>query len=306
MKRCITLITLILTVPTLTLVLASRAWTDDAKSSEEQLLQKRAVAFVETFNKGDAKGLAAFFTANADLVDPEGRQTKGRDAIEKTYTKYFADNKGAKLTVYINSRRVPRQDLALEDGVTEVISPNGGPPSAARYSVVYVKQDGEWYLESVREAIAVPPSNADLLQDLAFLVGEWEQESDKGGGSTSSYSWAAQGNFLINNFDVTLADVPVGSGTQWIGWDQAEKKVRAWSFFFNGGFAEGVWNKDGDGKYKIAVHGTTRDGKKATVTNIFTKIDPDHFSVQLVDRKIDGKALPDDKVIKMRRVRSSP
>jgi uncharacterized protein (TIGR02246 family) len=302
MKRRIKLVTASLAMLTLALLFTPRARTDDPKRSEEQALHKRAEAFAATFNKGDPKGLAAFFTANADLVDPEGRQTKGREAIEKVYHDYFDANKGAKLTIYINSVRVARPDLALEDGVTEVIPPNGGPPSAARYSVVYVKQDGEWYLESVREAIAVPPSNADLLQDLAFLVGDWEQESDKGGGSTSSYSWAAQGNFLVNNFDVTLQDVPVGSGTQWIGWDQAEKKVRAWSFFFNGGFAEGVWNKDGDNNYKINVHATMRDGKKASATNIFTKIDPDHFSIQLVDRKIDGKALPDDKAITMRRV----
>ena len=301
MKRRITLVTLGLATLALGLLFTPRAWTENPKSSEEELLQKRAEAFAATFNKGDAKGLAAFFTANADLVDPEGRHTTGRDAIEKVYRKYFADNKGAKLTIHIQSVRVPRADLALEDGLTEVVSP-GGPPSAARYSVVYVKQEGEWYLESVREAIAVPPTNADRLEDLAFLVGDWEEDSDQGG-STASYAWGNQGNFLVNTFDVTLQDVPVAGGIQWIGWDQAEKKARAWSFMSNGGFAEGVWNKDGDGKYKIAVKATMRDGRKASATNVFTKIDPDHFSFQLVDRKMDGKALPDDKATRMRRVR---
>jgi hypothetical protein len=192
--------------------------------------------------------------------------------------------------------------LALEDGLTEVVPAHGGPPSAARYSVVYVKHDGEWYLESVREAIAVPPTNAEQLEDLAFLVGDWEEDVEKGGGSTASYAWANQGNFLVNSFDLAMQDLPVAGGIQWIGWDQAEKKVRAWSFLFNGGFAEAVWNKDGDNKFKIAVHATMRDGKKASATNIFTKIDLDHFSFQLVDRKLDGKARPDEKPMKMRRV----
>src|SRR6516162_8687791 len=106
---------------TLVLLFTPRAWTENPKNSEEEQLQKRAEAFAATFNKGDAKGLAGFFTANADLVDPEGRHTTGRDAIEKTYTKYFAENKGAKLTIHIKSVRVPRHDLALEDGLTEVI-----------------------------------------------------------------------------------------------------------------------------------------------------------------------------------------
>jgi len=301
MERRITLVTVSLSVLALALLFTTWARTDDQKNSEEDVLQKRAEAFVATFNKGDAKGLAGYFTPNADLVDPEGRHTKGRQAIEKTYEKYFSENKGAKLTIHIHSVRVARPDLALEDGLTEVIPPQGGPPSTARYSVVYVKQDGEWYLESVREAIPVPPTNAEHLEDLAFLVGDWEQDTDKGGGSTMSYSWANQGNFLVNKFDVTLQDIPVAGGIQWIGWDAAEKKVRAWYFLFNGGFAEGVWNREGDNKYKIGVQATMRDGKKVTATSIFTKIDPDHFSIQLVDRKMDGKALPDEKPIKMRR-----
>jgi uncharacterized protein (TIGR02246 family) len=303
MKRRINPVTRSLVTLGLILFFTSWARTDNPKNSEDEVLQKRAEAFVAAFNKGDAKGLAAFFTPNADLVDPDGRHTTGRQAIEKTYQEYFAENKGAKLTIHIQSVRLARPDLALEDGLTEVIPPHGGPPSTARYSVVYVKQGGEWYLESVREAIPVPPTNAEHLQDLAFLVGDWEQDTDKGGGSTMSYSWANQGNFLVNNFDVTLQDIPVAGGIQWIGWDAAEKKVRAWYFLFNGGFAEAVWNKDGDNKYKVTVHATMRDGKKVSASNIFTKIDPDHFSIQLVDRKLDGKALPDEKPLNMRRVR---
>jgi uncharacterized protein (TIGR02246 family) len=290
---------------TLTLLVASQVVTtpiraDNPPNPEEDVLQKRAEAFVATFNKGDAKSLAAFFTPDADIVDPEGHQTKGRAAIEKLYQGYFNENKGAKLTIHIQSVRVARPDLALEDGLTEVVPPNGGPPSAARYSVVYGKRDGEWYLESVREAIAVPPTNAEHMQDLAFLVGNWQDES--GGGSTSSYAWAAQGNFLVNSFDWSMQDVSVAGGVQWIGWDASEKKMKAWSFLFNGGFAEGVWNKDGD-RYKISVRATLRDGKKASATNVFTKIDPDHYSFQLVDRMVDGKPLPDDKPMRMRRVR---
>ena len=302
MNRRITLVTVSLTMLTLALPFTPWAWADDPKNPEEDVLQKRAEAFVGTFNKGDARGLASFFTPNADLVDPEGRHTKGRQAIEKLYEKYFAENTDAKLTIHIQSVRVVRPDLALEDGLTEVNPSKGGPPSTARYSVVYVKNDGEWYLESVREAIAVPPTNAEHLEDLAFLVGDWEQDTDNGSGSTMSYSWANQGNFLVNSFELNLQDIPVAGGIQWIGWDQAEKKVRAWSFLFNGGFAEAVWNKDGEDKYKIVLHATMRDGKKASATNIFTKIDPDHFSFQLVDRNLDGKALPDDKPMKMRRV----
>ena len=59
---------------------------------------------------------------------------------------------------------------------------------------------------------------------------------------------------------------------------------------------------DGTG-WKIAVTATMRDGGKLTATNVVKKIDADHFSVQFVDRTLNGKPLPDDKELKMKRVR---
>jgi uncharacterized protein (TIGR02246 family) len=291
-----------LTLATLGVALfcAHAAWAQPAKHPEEDVLLKRTEAFVATFNKGDAKALADFFTTDGDLVDPEGQHIKGRKAIEEVYQQYFAATKGAKLVIHITSVRVVRPDLAVEDGLTEVVRPDG-PPSAARYTVMYVKQDGQWYLASVREAIAVPPTNATHLQDLAFLLGDWTEDVDKGGAAKASYAWAAQGNFLVNTFDLTMQDVSIAGGVQWIGWDAADKKVRSWAFLYNGGVAEAVWAKDGT-TWKIALTATMRDGKKMTATNVLTKSDADHFSVQFIDRTLDGQPLPDEKAVKMKRV----
>ena len=272
------------------------------KAKEEAAIQKSAEAFVAAFNKGDAKALAAFFTEDGDVIDQDGRQIKGRKAIEQVYTKLFANTKGSKLFIKITSLRVASPDLALEDGLTEVVPADGGPPSAARYAVVHVKQDGQWRLESVREATAVAPNNTERMEDLSFLIGDWTEDVEKGGSARASYSWDANQNFILNTFDITMKDVSVASGTQFIGYDAAAKKPRAWAFFFNGGFAEGVWTPDGENKWKIAVTATQRDGSKLTATNVFTKIDADHFSFQFTDRTRDGKPLPDDKATKMKRV----
>jgi uncharacterized protein (TIGR02246 family) len=272
------------------------------KSADEEALRQRAESFVATFNKGDAKGLAEFFTVDADIVDPEGRPVLGRKAIEESYQKLFGQIKGAKLYIRISAVRIPKPDLAFEDGYTEMVSTQR-PPSAARYSVVYTKQDGKWLIASVREAIAVPPTAVEKLQDLAFLVGNWVEDVEKGGTARSSYTWDGHQNFLQNNFDLTLRDINVAGGVQWIGWDESVKKPRAWSFLTNGGFAESVWSKDGDGKWKIAISGTQRDGSKVTGTNMFTRIDEDHFSMHLIDLKVDGKPIPDASLVKMKRVR---
>src|SRR5262249_6086097 len=88
MKRRIGLLRLGLAVLCLGLLFTPGAWTDNQKNPEEDVLQKRAEAFVAAFNQGDAKSMASFFTPNADIVDPEGRHIKGREAITKAYAKY--------------------------------------------------------------------------------------------------------------------------------------------------------------------------------------------------------------------------
>ena len=129
-----------------------------------------------------------------------------------------------------------------------------------------------------------PPNNAEHLEDLAFLIGDWTEDVDKGGSSKASYAWDENQNFIVNTFDLTMKDVSVAGGKQLIGWDAAAKKPRAWSFLFNGGFAESVWTPDGDNKWKIAVGGPQHDGNKVTATNVLTKIDDNHFSFQFIDR----------------------
>jgi hypothetical protein len=147
----------------------------------------------------------------------------------------------------------------------------------------------------------VPPTNATHLQELAFLLGDWTEDVDQGGAAKASYAWAAHGNFLVNTFELTMQDVSIAGGVQWIGWDAADKQARSWAFLFNGGVAEAVWAKDGN-TWKIALSATMRDGKKMTATNVLTKSDADHFSIQFIDRKLDGQPLPDEKAVKMKRV----
>ncbi len=282
-------------------VRTARAADQIDKAKEEAALQKNAEAFVEAFDKGDAKALAAFFTEDADIIDQDGRQIKGRKAIEETYTKIFAAAKGAKLLITVNSVHVVSPDLAIEDGLTEVKPADGGPPSTSRYTVVHVKQDGSWRLQSVREAVAFAPNNTERLEGLAFLIGDWTEDVDKGGSARASYAWDADQQFIVNTFDVALKDVSVAGGKQIIGWDAAAKKPRAWTFLFNGGFAESTWTPDGDNKWKIAFVGQTRDGVQVTATNVLTKIDADHITFQFTDRKKDGQPIPDDKPLKMKR-----
>ena len=233
--------------------------TDNAK--EEAAIQKTAEAFVEAFNKGDAKAVAAFWTPDGDMVDREGHHVQGRKAIEALYQKFFSEAKGAKLYIRIASLRVVNPDLALEDGETEIVLPDG-PPAASRYTVVHVKQEGQWMIESVREATAIAAEQRRTPGRPGLPHRRLDGGRGQGRHDRASYVWNESQNFIVNTFDVTMQDIPVAGGKQIIGWDAAAKKPRSWAFYFNGGFSEGVWTPDGDNKWKVAITGQKRDGSK--------------------------------------------
>lgn len=269
---------------------------------EQAALRKRADAYVEAFNKGDAKTLASFWTADADIVDQSGREIKGRKAIEESYQALFAANKGAKLQIIPGSTRLVKPDLIIEDGTTVVMPADGGAPTSAGFTTVLVKQEGQWYLASLRERPAVPPSNGEHLQDLAWLVGDWTQEDTKGEVAWASFAWAENQNFIVSSTTLTVKDVPVAGQTQWIGWDTANKQVRSWAFQSSGGFGEGVWSKEGN-KWMSKTTATLRDGKKMSATNVLTTVDADHFTFQSTQRSVDGQSLPDTPLMKMKRMK---
>jgi uncharacterized protein (TIGR02246 family) len=277
---------------------------DEAKAKAEPALGKgkRAQEFIAAFNKGDAKSVAAFWMPDATYTDQAGSQTKGREAIQKLYEKVFAAQKGAKLNILVSSVKMLSPDVGLEEGINEVTPADGGPGSAARFSAVLVKKDGEWYLESVQESVVQPPSNAEHLEGIEWLVGDWTGEADKGESMRASYSWAENRNFLVSPFATTLNGVPVAGGTQWIGWDAIDKQIRSWSFYSGGGFGEAVWNQEG-GKWAIKVVARTASGKKVSATNLLTKVDDDHCIWQLTKLIVDGEPMPDAKPVKLKRVK---
>src|SRR5207249_5698340 len=97
---------------------------------------KTAEAFVEAFHKGDAKAVAAFWTPDGDYVDENSRVLKGQKAIQDSFADLFATRKGLKVRIDVASLRFPAPDLAIEDGTSTVLAPDGSAPSRARYTNV--------------------------------------------------------------------------------------------------------------------------------------------------------------------------
>ena len=189
---------------------------------------------------------------------------------------------------------------AFHDGTTEVIHPDGGPPNKARYTIVHVKKGGKWLLSSVRDADFAPPTNYGHLKGLEWAIGDWADEAGKGDVARVSFAWAREQNFIVSNFHSAFKSITVGGGAQWIGFDPSAKKVRSWTFDFSGAFGEGVWANEGK-TWTVKTTATLRDGLKAAATNVLTVIDADTFTLEVKDRTLDGKEMPDVKPIRMKR-----
>ncbi len=139
----------------------------------EKAVRSTAASFAEAFDRGDAKAVAALWTAEGSLVDEAGQLVKGRGAIEAKYADFFKQHPGAKIRVTVRSIEFPAPGVAVEDGVAELASPQGGSQSASRYTVVHTLAGGKWLMASVREAASEPATGSAGLEALSGLIGQW-------------------------------------------------------------------------------------------------------------------------------------
>src|SRR6185295_3313753 len=141
------------------------------QADDEAAIRKSDDAYVEAYNKHDAKALAALWSPKTVYVDPEtGNEAVGREEIEKEFAETFNGLKDAKLEVDVKSIRFLSPNVALESGVVRVVRPKEKADEST-YSALFVKRDGKWLLDRVKEeetpaAPAPPPSNYEHLKDL--------------------------------------------------------------------------------------------------------------------------------------------
>ena len=187
-------------------------------AAAESEIRATAVAFVQAFNRGDARAVAALWTADGSAADDSGTIYKGRPAIEAQYAQLFKQHPGARMEVAVQSIEFPTPTTAIEDGIAQVESKYAGPPQASRYTVVHVKQDGKWLMASVREANIELPSNFARVEGLGWLVGNWKAERD-GTAIHTTIRWIANKSFLEREYKVRKGGIVISSGKQIIGWD---------------------------------------------------------------------------------------
>jgi uncharacterized protein (TIGR02246 family) len=267
---------------------------------------RQAVAAVEdSFNRGDAKGLAACWAPDGEFVGPRGERIDGRDKIEAAFREFLAKHQNAKLRLGVVSVRHVADDVALVDLVaTMTPGPEGlqGEPSS---SMVLVRRDGRWWIGSMRETIDSAPSHHGQLKNLSWMVGDWivEDPGKSGVSMHSTCDWTASGSFLIRKFSVEGKNGLVMAGTEVIGWDPRLRQIRSWTFDADGGFGESLWVREGN-RWMVKYMGTLADGNAVTVTHILTPVDANSLTLQSKDRTLNDQRQADMPEVTV--TRSSP
>lgn len=269
-------------------------------SADLAVIRDSSQAFVAAFNQGDAKGVAALWTADGEYIDETGRASSGRAAIEKEYAAFFAAHPGTKIRIALDSLKLLSDSAAIEDGRAVLDPAPAGAPATSKYTAVHVKVDGKWLMSTVRDMRVESPSAYRNLADLEWLIGTWTAE-EHGVKTESVCRWVAGKSFVQRTYTTSQPDGTSTSGVQLIGWNPQGGHMQSWSFSAAGGHAVGIWTPREQG-WSAEIRGTLGDGTSTIAVNRLTRLDDNAYVWQSVERTAGGESLPDtDEVVLKRR-----
>lgn len=260
------------------------------RPEDERALRTLADAYTRAYKAGDARTLAALFADDAEMIDENGERLRGRSTIETVFGSMFRQRPGATLSVAPASLRFLGPDVAQEEG-RNVVRLGDEPPSTRHYTVLYVKEGNRWRYSSVREELDPGLTPHQHLEELAWLVGDWTDESPDSVVHTNC-RWTPDGHFLLRDFTVHVQGKPVMTVNERIGWDPSTRQIRSWVFDSEGGHGAGLWSRTGN-QWMIKSTGVLPDGRIATATHTLTRLSPQAARWASVERTVGGQVVPD-------------
>lgn len=275
-----------------------------AEKSEKESIQKAFQAYLEAFNKHDAKAVAGFWTESCVYMDRDsGAKTEGRNAILADMQKLFKDHTKVHFELQISSIRLIKPDVALVEGQDTINYPGEYPDNNA-FSAIVIKQGDSWLIDSVQEQDLPAPATAyDGLKDLEWLLGQWKDVTE-GVDVETAVRWSSHGSFLIRSYSVQFEKEEKREGTQVIGWDPANRRIRSWCFDTDGSFDEGYWSKSGN-EWLVRSTRTMADGDMATSTQVIKKVSNETFTVQTIASEVNGEPELAGPIVTVQRVELS-
>jgi uncharacterized protein (TIGR02246 family) len=259
-------------------------------SADEQQIRQGVVAFVEQYNAHNADAVTALFASDARMVFADGTEVNGRDEIKQSFEVAFAESPKCAVSVVVDLIRFLTPDVAVEEGSTTMFPDGETLTSRDRYTVLHLRKDGRWQMQSVRVVQEESLSAYASLAPLEWLVGEWIDEGREED-VHATFRWDENKSFLLEEFQVVRLGEVVLKGTQRIGWDPQTKQVRSWTSDSAGGFGESTWIRAGD-DWICKARGVRPDGVSASATRRLTRAAQDRVIWTSTDRIFGDEELP--------------
>jgi uncharacterized protein (TIGR02246 family) len=279
---------------------AAPAASASVANADEQAVRQVAQNFVKAFNAGSAEKIASLFFSGAELTDDAGNVHKGAATIKDVFGRFFKKFPGATSTMTADSVWMVGPTLAIEEGRRAVSTKNDQSSAGTRYTLVMIKQQGEWKIASGREVDDDDSlSPHDRLKPLAWLVGDWVDE-DSDAVVEISCKWSEDKNYLLVDFNVKAQGKPALKSSQRIGWDPLTGKVKSWVFDSDGGHGEGIWSQV-ESRWVIKSTAVLPDGQTGSATIVLEPRDKDSYLMKGSDRIRGKTAEPDFQVTIVRR-----
>ena len=144
------------------LLTAAVLYAQAGQSADDAAIRKQVDQFAASWNKGDAKAAAQFFSDDGDYVSSTGQRGDGRAGVEKVLTEqYTGVYKGATLKNTVTSIRFLKPDVAIVNGTFEVSGMQGPdgkalPVRKGLSTIVAVKQGDKWVYAALRGMVPAP------------------------------------------------------------------------------------------------------------------------------------------------------
>lgn len=269
----------------------------DPRAADRAAIRKTMQSFAEAFQKSDPVVAGSFMTPGAELIAADGAVIRGREAIQAGYARHFAKNARPKLSLAVKSLDFPSRDTAIEEGLMTIAVGEGEDAESTtnNYSILYVREDGKWYLASIREWT----QEQSPLEELEWLIGTWSAKGKESDAETT-YEWFGNKSFIKASFSIREKSTAV-TGMQLIGIDHETNTLRTWTFEADGGYGEGTVVRDGN-KWIFETSTALTDRRVMTASNILIHINKNTFTWQPIDLTIDGEQIANLPPVKVVRV----
>lgn len=265
----------------------------------EAEIRQRAKDYLQAVKHGNGEQIAAFWTPDGDYVDESGQIVKGRQLARQARREQGREAAQAMLTATADTLRFVSPDVAIEDGTVSIKKAVDLESAVKRYTAIWVRREGRWLLDGVRELAASAGPGDHRLRELTWMLGDWQ--SDDGGKTMRlTCSWSPDQHFLLREIDVNLPDGGPLHVSQRIGWDPRERQIKSWNFDSEGGYGTGLWFQRGN-QWTVEAESVMANGSRSTGTNVYSVESDDCLVWQARNAEIDGQPVPDRSLRVIRR-----